>query len=126
MFSTLMTISTEQGKLSPSPRSIGAFDAHLLDDIDYDAKLAMGARHRTALTPRLGLALPIAGAGHGLPTTLARSSPCIRIGGASCSAVPTGSANESERGDRRPIAVKAVDMVQPPSSPSTGPNPRKL
>ncbi len=64
MLSPLMIISTDQGNLKPAPRSLGPFDAHLLDDIGYDdkalpalqnpmwplmAKLTARLRHRLAL-----------------------------------------------------------------------------
>jgi hypothetical protein len=36
MLSTLMVLSLDQGKLATSRRSIGQFDARLLDDIGYE------------------------------------------------------------------------------------------
>lgn len=46
MFTTLMIVSLDQGKLHPAPRSIGQFDAHLLRDIGYDENAeAAGVRN---------------------------------------------------------------------------------
>jgi len=50
MLTTLMIVSTDQGNLKPAPRSLGPFDAHLLDDIGYDDK-ALPARQNPTLPP---------------------------------------------------------------------------
>ena len=48
MLTSLSIVSLNQGNLNSSPRSIGQFDAHLLDDIGYGSAPALPQIRRRA------------------------------------------------------------------------------